>query len=175
MSSLQHSVNTYLAEHAPHALAFWTEEGSGGDAGIDVLSACDALYTLKLIGCMDLVSPGAHGRFLQGGHKRATRRISGPEAWLDAVGHRGHGTAEAHDVARPEMIREALLMGLRLTEGIDRQRFARMTGIDLPAALDAGRLQALIEGGLLELDASSLRATDQGRPVLNALLARLVD
>ncbi len=63
MSSLQHSVNTYLAEHAPHALAFWTEEGSGGDAGIDVLSACDALYTLKLIGCMDLVSPGAHGRF----------------------------------------------------------------------------------------------------------------
>jgi len=121
------------------------------------------------------IGPGAHGRFLQGGHKRATRRISGPEAWLDAVEHRGHGTAEAHGVERAQMVREALLMGLRLTEGIERALFERMTGVDAVAALDAGKLQSLIDGGLLELSATHLRATDQGRQLLNALLARLVD
>ncbi len=125
------------------------------------------------------IGPGAHGRFTVGGqgdsNKHATRRISGPEAWLDAVEHHGHGTAEAHGVARAEMVREALLMGLRLREGIERKRFAGIVGRDLIDAIDAAKLQPLIGGGLLELTATHLRATDQGRQLLNAVLQRLID
>jgi oxygen-independent coproporphyrinogen-3 oxidase len=120
------------------------------------------------------IGPGAHGRFTVHEGKRATRRHSGPEAWLDAVEHHGHGTAEAHAVDRSEMLREALLMGLRLTEGIERQRLAAMLGRDPVEAIGEARLQKLIAGGLLELDATHLRATAQGRQLLNAVLARLV-
>src|SRR5262249_1548141 len=48
------------------------------------------------------VGPGAHGRFAvqrpQGDAKRATRRVSGPEAWLAAVERDGHGTAEGQEI-----------------------------------------------------------------------------
>ncbi len=44
------------------------------------------------------VGPGAHGRFAVDDVKRATRRMSGPEAWLEAVERAGHGTAETNDV-----------------------------------------------------------------------------
>jgi oxygen-independent coproporphyrinogen-3 oxidase len=122
------------------------------------------------------VGPGAHGRFARHNEsgKTATRRHSGPEAWLDAVAHYGHGTAETHAVDRAQMVREALLMGLRLTEGIARQRFAGIVGADLLEVIDAGKLAPLIEGGLLELGDTHLRATAHGRQVLNAVLARLV-
>ncbi len=122
------------------------------------------------------IGPGAHGRFLAAdGNKRATRRHSGPEAWLDAVERHGHGTAEAHGVDRDEMMREALLMGLRLSEGIARRRFARIVGRDVVAAIGEAKLQPLIAGGLLDLTATHLRASESGRQVLNAVLQRLID
>lgn len=121
------------------------------------------------------IGPGAHGRFTRNGAKRATRRQSGPEAWLEAVERQGHGTAEEFEVDRAEMAREALMMGLRLSEGIDRARFAAIVGRDVVAVLGEARLTPLIAGGLLALDAGHLRATSSGRAVLNALLQRLMD
>ena len=59
---------------------------------------------------------------------RATRRASGPEAWLEAVEQTGHGTAESSVVAGQDLVEEALMMGLRLADGIDRALFAAVTG-----------------------------------------------
>jgi oxygen-independent coproporphyrinogen-3 oxidase len=121
------------------------------------------------------IGPGAHGRFAVGDVKRATRRHSGPEAWLEAVERQGYGTAEQFDVEPAEMAREALMMGLRLAEGIERARFARMSGRDIADVIGAAKLGPLIDGGLLELSDTALRATASGRAVLNALLQRLMD
>jgi len=65
-------------------------------------------------------------------------------------------------------------MGLRLAEGVDRQRFRSVCGMELEGALDAGRLVRLIDGGFLLLDAQGLRATASGRQRLNAVLAALL-
>ncbi len=124
------------------------------------------------------VGPGAHGRFAVqqegGGAKRATRRASGPEAWLSAVEKSGHGTVEVVDVAGRDRVEEALMMGLRLAEGIDRTGFAREAGIDPVEALGEQRLGPLLEAGLLEMTADRLGATAAGRQRLNALLERLI-
>jgi putative oxygen-independent coproporphyrinogen III oxidase len=120
------------------------------------------------------VGPGAHGRFAEGDAKRATRRASGPEAWLEAVERSGHGTAETTLVAGRDLVEEALMMGLRLADGIDRTVFASMTGADPVAALDEGRLASLVAAGYLEVDASHLKATPAGRQRLNAVLERLI-
>ena len=73
------------------------------------------------------IGPGAHGR--RGGV--ATVRAKKPEAWLAAVSEAGHGIAEATPLAPADRAVEALLMGLRLTAGIDAAVFARNTGVAL--------------------------------------------
>ncbi len=120
------------------------------------------------------IGPGAHGRFAEGTAKRATRRASGPEAWLEAVERMGHGTAESSVVTGQDMVEEALMMGLRLADGIDRATFASVTGADPVAALDEARLAPLVKAGFLEIEPDCLRATAAGRQRLNAILERLI-
>jgi oxygen-independent coproporphyrinogen-3 oxidase len=106
--------------------------------------------------------------------KRATRRTSGPEAWLDSVERTGHGTAETSLIVGQDLVEEALMMGLRLANGIDRSLFASMTGAEPVAALGEARLAPLVAAGYLEVDATHLKATAAGRQRLNALLERLI-
>src|SRR5262245_52991339 len=120
------------------------------------------------------VGPGAHGRFTHGPAKRATRRVSGPEGWLAAVERDGHGTAETTDVTGRDRVEEALMMGLRLSEGIDRALFQSVAGCDPVQALGEKRLAPLVEAGFLTVDATHLKATPAGQQRLNALLERLV-
>ncbi len=120
------------------------------------------------------IGPGAHGRFAEGETKRATRRASGPEAWLEAVERTGHGTAESLVVTGQGMVEEALMMGLRLADGIDRAMFASVTGSDPVAALDEVRLAPLVKAGFLKIEPDRFRATASGRQRLNALLERLI-
>jgi putative oxygen-independent coproporphyrinogen III oxidase len=120
------------------------------------------------------VGPGAHGRFASGSGKCATRRVSGPESWLAAVERAGHGTAERTLVTGRDMVEEALMMGLRLTDGVDRVAFAAATGVDPVEALGEEKLAPLAKAGFLDIGPDRLTATPAGRQRLNALLERLV-
>jgi oxygen-independent coproporphyrinogen-3 oxidase len=124
------------------------------------------------------IGPGAHGRFAEpgpgGDTKRATRRASGPENWLSLVEGHGHGTVEAAVVAGRDRVEEALMMGLRLADGIDRALFAAVAGADPVEALGEAKLAPLVAAGFLEVEPGRLRATPAGRQRLNALLERLI-
>ena len=123
------------------------------------------------------IGPGAHGRFAdEAGRpvKRATRRKSGPEAWIEAVESSGHGTAETSSIAGQDLVEEALMMGLRLADGIDRAQFASVTGHDPVVAVGEARLAPLVAAGLVTFDATHLEATPAGRQRLNAVLERLI-
>jgi oxygen-independent coproporphyrinogen-3 oxidase len=63
---------------------------------------------------------------------------------------------------------------MRLTQGIERKRFSLLTGRQLEEALDADRLERLIDGGFLVLDGAGLGATAAGWRRLNAVLAELL-
>ncbi len=119
------------------------------------------------------VGPGAHGRITLDGQRVATRQEKAPETWIAAVRERGHATAEQRAIPSEESAEEALMMGLRLSEGIDSARFRRNTGRDLDTSLDRLRLQRLIDGGFVAYDQTSLRVTPKGRAVLNAVIAEL--
>jgi len=120
------------------------------------------------------IGPGAHGRFAEASGKRATRRASGPEAWLAAVERAGHGTAETSLIVGRDLVEEALMMGLRLADGIDRAQFACTTAADPVTALGEARLGPLVAAGYLEVDATHLKATAAGRQRLNAVLKHLI-
>ncbi len=120
------------------------------------------------------IGPGAHGRFSAEEGKRATRRHSGPENWLDAVERDGHGTVESTLVTGRDLVEEALMMGLRLTDGIDRAIFAANAGADPVEAIGEATLAPLIGAGFLEVSPTHLTATAAGRQRLNAVLERLI-
>jgi oxygen-independent coproporphyrinogen-3 oxidase len=120
------------------------------------------------------VGPGAHGRLTLEGEKLATRQIKAPELWLANLQEGGDGMAEEVPTPREDRLTEMLMMGLRLVEGIPRSRFLREAGGQPEAVLDPRGLADLIEDGFVTLDDARLMATAKGRPVLNAVLAKLL-
>ncbi len=120
------------------------------------------------------IGPGAHGRVTLDGRLLATRRHRAPEPWAERVERQGHGTASEQPVPVADRAREALLMGLRLAEGIDEARFAARTGIALADAVDPDILARAIEEGYVTRDGGVIAATGEGRLRLDALLAALV-
>jgi putative oxygen-independent coproporphyrinogen III oxidase len=120
------------------------------------------------------VGPGAHGRLTVDGQKLATRAHRAPEIWLERVERSGHGAHADEPVGTGERRDELLMMGLRLNEGVSRARLRSELGADVDALIDAAKLERLIGGGFLTLDADALRATAAGRQRLNAVLASLL-
>ncbi|MCP1231022.1 radical SAM family heme chaperone HemW [Acetobacter indonesiensis] len=120
------------------------------------------------------IGPGAHGRLTQGNALFATRRHRAPEPWADLVERTGNGQTSQDELAPMERAREMLLMGLRVTEGLNLDRFAGRTGMTLTEATDATILAAALEEGYLEQTATTLHATPEGRLRLEALLHALV-
>jgi putative oxygen-independent coproporphyrinogen III oxidase len=116
------------------------------------------------------VGPGAHGRLDIAGERHATATEKRPEAWLAQVEARGHGLTTDDLLARQEIADEFLLMGLRLAEGIDMERYAAIAG----RTLDPDRIAALREHDLIETTAAGrLRVSMAGFPVLDAVVADL--
>ncbi|SOD92071.1 radical SAM family heme chaperone HemW [Caenispirillum bisanense] len=120
------------------------------------------------------VGPGAHGRLTLAGVPHATRQHRAPEIWLKRVEEAGHAATDREPLDPDQRAEELLLMGLRLTEGIDKARFARLAGRPLADCIDAAALAGLAEEGLVTDTPSHLRATEAGMLVLNGVIAALV-
>jgi oxygen-independent coproporphyrinogen-3 oxidase len=115
------------------------------------------------------IGPGAHSRVTLDGVKRALSTIKSPEGWLVEVEARGHGVQADDALTTEQAAEEYLLMGLRLSEGIDLARLAAIGG----SVLDTERMEALEIEGLLARSATRLAVTPKGRLVLNRLILEL--
>ncbi|NCU12544.1 MAG: radical SAM family heme chaperone HemW, partial [Sphingomonadaceae bacterium] len=116
------------------------------------------------------IGPGAHGR--RGG--MATVRHKKPENWLAAVADRGTGLAEERTLSASEQASEALLMGLRLREGIDLAALAGRFGLAGTALIDADKAAFYARQGLVWQEGSRIGVTPQGLPLLDGLIGELV-
>lgn len=92
------------------------------------------------------VGPGAHGRLATPGARLATSTERNPERWLAHVEESGHGFVETEVLSRESLADEMLLMGLRITEGVDLDRLAEVGGVT-PARKVVAELQS---SGLIE-------------------------
>jgi oxygen-independent coproporphyrinogen-3 oxidase len=116
------------------------------------------------------IGPGAHGRIDSDGVRHATATEKRPEAWLMRVEQLGHGVIVDDTLTREERADEYLLMGLRLREGIEPQRYRALAG----RSLDQDRIALLRDEGAITVDGDGrLRVTQQGFPVLDAVVADL--
>ena len=120
------------------------------------------------------IGPGAHGRVTVGDSLFATRRHRAPEPWAERVERTGDGLTSSKPVASEERAREALLMGLRLAEGIDLVRFTARTARTISESVDTDVLRRCIAAGYLVKTPERLVATREGRIRLDAVLSALV-
>ena len=116
------------------------------------------------------IGPGAHGRLVTERGRRALAIEKNPECWLNYVARDGHGIIEDEALSTEAEGDEFLLMGLRLVEGIDPQRYTVLSG----RLLDPDRVQTLVDEKLVEMTSEGrVRVTPHGFPVLDAVVADL--
>lgn len=116
------------------------------------------------------VGPGAHGRR----DGVATFRRKKPENWIAAVDRNGHGAESEVALAPAERVTEALVMGLRMREGIDLARVAALGATTIDAVVDLGAVERLAAQGLVARDGDQLALTPAGMPLLDAVLREVV-
>jgi putative oxygen-independent coproporphyrinogen III oxidase len=116
------------------------------------------------------IGPGAHGRLLTEAGRRAQSTERHPEMWMTQVESEGHGLIENELLTAEEQGDEFLLMGLRLTEGIDPARFKHLSGREL----DRKQIESLAADGFIATDETGrLRVTPEGAPLLDSVVADL--
>lgn len=111
------------------------------------------------------IGPGAHGRLTIGGTRHATTALSDLKAYITRVEMTGRGH-DAEALPPLEAEEEAVLLGLRLSEGLD---LSRAPSLDL-----ATKAAPFIQDGFLALDHNRLRATAKGRVLLDRLIFELL-
>ncbi|MGR3838232.1 MAG: radical SAM family heme chaperone HemW [Cognatishimia sp.] len=115
------------------------------------------------------VGPGAHGRLTLAGRKFATEQWRSPARWLEAAEKEGAQSVQ-REIAETDQADELMMMGLRLSEGVNLDRWHALSG----RHLNEGALAHLCDIGMLSHEESRLRATTEGRMVLNTLLAEIL-
>ncbi len=115
------------------------------------------------------VGPGAHGRLTLGGNRYATDTLLTPGAWLKAaeVGKADNGRTL---LSGTDQAVEYLMMSLRLSEGINIERYQQLSGNLLPERA----IDHLTDLGFVKVSGENLQATATGRPVLNGVLRELL-
>jgi putative oxygen-independent coproporphyrinogen III oxidase len=116
------------------------------------------------------VGPGAHGRISENGNKIATTTIENPENWLRGVELNGTSTIDDEVINHIDQASEYLMMSLRLIEGVDMERYKKISGV----ALDNKLIDKNIENGLVTVINNNLIATQRGRIILNTLIKDLL-
>ncbi len=116
------------------------------------------------------VGPGAHGRIVTPRGRRAHATEAHPEMWLTVVETDGHGLVEDELLSTEEQGDEFLLMGLRLSEGIEPTQFEALSN----RMLNKTRITSLVQDGMVEMtQAGRLRVSAAGFPLLDMVVADL--
>ncbi len=116
------------------------------------------------------IGPGAHGR--RGG--AATIRHKKPENFLSGVSRNQSGIESEIALSPSDRATEALLMGLRLREGVDLGWIAAMSGLPVESLISARAVETLSGHGLISRSANQLIVSEAGMLVLDRILAEIV-
>jgi oxygen-independent coproporphyrinogen-3 oxidase len=117
------------------------------------------------------IGPGAHGRITAHGIRQATVAPKAPGKWLELVEASRPGEVARDALSPKDHALEYLMMSIRLTEGLDLQRYGSIAG----KPLKAESIEALVDLGMVVTGSNRLKSTVQGRMVLNAVIRELAE
>lgn len=99
--------------------------------------------------------------------------VKEPGAFVDLIQAGELPLAEAECLPLAARFRESVVMGLRMVEGVSCAQLRQQFGLT-PAGYYGNILSDLQQQGLVAISEESLRLTEEGMPVANQVLARLV-
>lgn len=112
------------------------------------------------------LGPGAHGRISKNENTDAIYQIYNPDRWLEKVENEGHATAKRTRLSKNERAEELIMTGLRLSEGIQINKFKQF--------LNNEALLQMVEGGFLIRKEGILRTTNKGKLCLNSVINKIL-
>lgn len=115
------------------------------------------------------IGPGAHGRLTLDGSRYATECYRGPQDWLKAVAT-GNGDCLRQPLSGLERAEEYLMMGLRLTSGIDVKRYEDLSG----RKLNMATRKSLVDLGMISDFGDRIIVKKQGFMILNAITSEFL-
>ena len=115
------------------------------------------------------IGPGAHGRITLDGARYATETPLSPADWLHSA-LEGSGESKRYSLSPVDQAGEYLMMGLRINEGLNIDRYEGMA----QKKLDQLSVDNLIKDGLAFLSGRRLILTKPGRMVLNSIVVALM-
>ncbi len=116
------------------------------------------------------VGAGAHGRFMKGAEKYASRDHAAPEIWLKRVQENGHGSHPFENLSAEDRFFESVMMGLRLGDGISIARCEALSGLEFADMIDLTHMKIAQNEGWLARDADNVKLTREGGLRLNAII-----
>ena len=120
------------------------------------------------------VGPGAHSRLTVDKQIYALSQVRSPAKWFKAGKMEHFIDTRGDGLTLLQSTREMIIMGLRLHQGISKKWFKRRTNCSLGEMLDPNILKNLSDNEFIINDAIKLQLTMRGRPLLNAILDRLL-
>lgn len=115
------------------------------------------------------IGPGAHARLTIGGQKYAIDTPLSPQLWLASVEQKGHGENPRETLSGYDQAVEYLMMGLRITEGVEIERLSILLGQEFSIENNY-----LIEDGFVKKEKGRLFVSEKGKPLLNAIIRDLI-
>jgi len=115
------------------------------------------------------VGPGAHGRITTQKGRFATQNYYSPIKWQkNALNNAGESIRTL--INGKDQADEMAMMGLRLNSGFSKERYFRLSG----KKLNEKTLTFLISDNLITVENNFIKATAQGRVVLNRLILNIL-
>ena len=115
------------------------------------------------------VGPGAHGRITTQKGRFATQNYYSPIKWQkNALNNAGESIRTL--INGKDQADEMAMMGLRLNSGFSKERYFRLSG----KKLNEKTLTFLISDNLITVENNFIKATTQGRVVLNSLILNIL-
>lgn len=120
------------------------------------------------------IGPGAHGRLTVDDQKFATRDHAAPEIWLRRVAEQEHAYHPFAALSARDRFVEALMMGLRLHEGVPVKKLEAEGQCSFDHIIDLKKMEIAIAEGWISYDQSRLSLSREGMMRLNAMIPFLM-
>jgi oxygen-independent coproporphyrinogen III oxidase len=104
---------------------------------------------------------------------KRTRNVSSPSEYVQRVQDTGSAVDFAEELSVEGQMGETVMLGLRMTEGLDMDRFRERYGVDLQSVYST-ELARFLEQGLIQMCGSHLRLTHRGTLLSNEVMAEFI-
>jgi len=121
------------------------------------------------------IGAGSHGRYTENLIRTANINIKSPERWLEKVEKIGSGIESSNIISQEDIIHEAIITGMRLSEGIIYDKWQQNIGIDLRDKISSTAIAGLVAKGVVESEEGYVRASKRGRLLLNRVIEELTE